>query len=257
MTETSLNEQFFKACVEGDTTDAQKLLEAGADLESKDKNGSSALSMAASGGKTEIVVMLLGRGADKESRCESGDTPLIFAASSGETETCLALLDHGADLEAKNNRGHSALSLAARYGLATTCEALLGRKANVAVKNSDGLSPLALAANHNEPEVILVLIAYGADVGSVYTSRKRSFFTDYICNLLQYPMHHAAQEGLTQACIQMLDLGYDMNLKDDKNMTPLQHAEAQGQEETASAFRAWSARQAANRTMRDMGGMQP
>lgn len=257
MTNQTLNEQFFKACENGNTAEAKRLFDAGADLEHKDENGNTALSMAASSGNTETVVLLMICGADKESRNRFGYTPLIFAASSGEPQTCLALLDHGADIEAKSNAGHSSLSLAARYGLGPTCEALLERNADVESKGVDGLSALALAAKYDEPAAIPVLIAYGADVGSVFTSRKTSLFAEHVCNFLQYPLHNAAEDGFTKACIQMLELGYDMNQKDGKGMTPLQNAEVQGQEETVSALRSWSARQEANRVMRDLDGMKP
>lgn len=255
MTNKTLNKQFLTACEKSDTAKVKRLFERGAYLEFKDKEGNTALSTAASNGDTETVVFLLGCGADKESRNQFGYTALIFSAIAGEIETCMALLDHGVDLEVKDNKGHSALTLAARYGLATACEALIERNADVESKNIDGLSALALAAKYGEAETIWVLIACGANVDSVYPSRKTSLFADHVCDYLQYPLHHAAEQGMTKACIQMLDLGYDVDQQDNKGMNPVQLAQAKFQDETVAALRSWTARQVAQRIMREMDRM--
>ncbi len=71
--------------------------------------GSSALSTAAAFGQTEAVGALIQAGADVNVRNKDGATPLITAAFLCRTDIVRTLLDHGADKNAKNNAGVTAL----------------------------------------------------------------------------------------------------------------------------------------------------
>ncbi|KAA0164166.1 hypothetical protein FNF27_07823 [Cafeteria roenbergensis] len=84
------------------------LLDRGASLACKNKDGESALLWAVWSGKVEAMAMLLDRGADLEAKSNCGDTALISAAKQGNVDAVASLLDHGVNLEVKNNVSSSA-----------------------------------------------------------------------------------------------------------------------------------------------------
>ena len=82
--------------------------------DSSDKSMS--LRIAANSGHLEEVERLLNEGADINSRASNGMTPLILASWMGHTEVVGLLLRKGADVSAKTNIGSTALKLAAERG---------------------------------------------------------------------------------------------------------------------------------------------
>jgi ankyrin repeat protein len=87
------------AATNGHEAIAKRLLEKGANLDSKDIDGSMPLSMAASNGHEVVAKLLLEKGADLESKNKNGNTPLSLAASNGHEAMAKLLLEKGADLE--------------------------------------------------------------------------------------------------------------------------------------------------------------
>jgi ankyrin repeat protein len=81
------------------------LLDKGADIEAKDKDGWTPLLYAAVTMHEAIVRMLLDKGADVEAKNEDGRTPLLYAAERGHEAVVRMLLDKGADIKAKDKDG--------------------------------------------------------------------------------------------------------------------------------------------------------
>jgi ankyrin repeat protein len=72
------------------------LLDKGADVNTKDNYGSTALMMASRDGRIEVVKLLLSKKADANAKDEDGDTALIKATNEGNTEMMDLLKSHGA-----------------------------------------------------------------------------------------------------------------------------------------------------------------
>ncbi len=101
------------AIAKGDDAGAVKLIESGADIESKDPGaGASALHYAVMKDKIALVGLLVQRGADINSRTRSGTTPLHTAVLYGRLEVAEFLVNKGADINAKSASGATPLSLA-------------------------------------------------------------------------------------------------------------------------------------------------
>ena len=96
-----------------------RLLSYGADVHSRDGDGSTALHIAALGSYVDIAEILLSRGADVNARDEQLRTPLFLCASQAhgaERDLAKLLLSQGADKHAKDSNRETALHAAAKEG---------------------------------------------------------------------------------------------------------------------------------------------
>ena len=92
------------------------LLEGGADVQQKDGRGWTALMWASSCRNKEIVEMLISKGADINAKSQEGNTALMFASKRGENEIAKMLLEGGADVNVQNKYGSTALMKALYLG---------------------------------------------------------------------------------------------------------------------------------------------
>ena len=126
----------------------------GIDLNVRDLRERSSLILAAMRGQTEIVQVLIAAGADVNTRDSYGYSALMEVARGAAGEGAAgrimqALLDAGADVNARENQfGNSALILAALRGDAEIVQALLDAGANVNAANNNGETPLFAAVSH-------------------------------------------------------------------------------------------------------------
>ncbi|MCA9130340.1 MAG: ankyrin repeat domain-containing protein [Planctomycetales bacterium] len=127
------------AVVYGDVNSVQRLIQAGADVNSRTDEGSTALHWAVD--HIEKVRLLVVAGADVNAVADSGRTPLLSACGRrGTLDVARLLLENGADASATapSYRGPvTPLRLAAELGEAETVQLLLRHGANV-----NGLGPL-------------------------------------------------------------------------------------------------------------------
>ena len=121
------------------------------------------LALAARRGWAEGVQILLDAGADIQARDRRGRTVLMSALQSRNVETVLELIEKGAEVNARDNVGGTALSRAAGpFGNAEVLKALLATKAEVNVADNNGMTPLLWAARYGDAERIELLLGAGA-----------------------------------------------------------------------------------------------
>jgi ankyrin repeat protein len=80
----------------GDTAKVNALLNKGADVNAKDKDGKTALMAASEKGHTEIVKTLIDNGANVNAKSKIGSTALMLASLGGHTEIVQLLKKAGA-----------------------------------------------------------------------------------------------------------------------------------------------------------------
>ncbi|WP_214303359.1 ankyrin repeat domain-containing protein [Wolbachia endosymbiont of Erebia cassioides] len=110
-----------------------RLIEAGADINAKDKNERTPLHIAAVKGYTEIVKVLIDLGADINAKDKNERTPLHIAAVKGYTEIVKVLIDLGADINAKDKNKKTPLHRATEIGFTDICEVILNHIARLEV----------------------------------------------------------------------------------------------------------------------------
>ena len=133
-----------------DLAQVDRCIAAGANIEARGgEYGETPLHWAAAGGIPEIVAALLDAGADLEARTRDGWTPLHLAAEHGTPETVATLLDAGADLEARTGDGKTPLHRAAEDGTPETVATLLDAGADPEAREEDGSLPADLAEDND------------------------------------------------------------------------------------------------------------
>ena len=136
------------------------LLSHGADINAKDKKGSTALHLA-SGilGRVENARKLIASGASlNEREMKFGFTPLHLAIANDKLEIVQALVEAGADAEAIDNAGNTPIILAAYFNRVEIIEYLMSRSADhLAVNNleHDALAVAVIRGNLNAARVLL------------------------------------------------------------------------------------------------------
>ncbi len=95
-----------------DSTVTTILLESGADPNSVDQDGETALMKASAKGLKQTIRLLIGHHADINRKDKTGRTALMHAAAGHSSDAIPLLLENGADPNARDNEGKSALDLA-------------------------------------------------------------------------------------------------------------------------------------------------
>ncbi|NOZ21448.1 MAG: hypothetical protein GXP25_10210 [Planctomycetes bacterium] len=92
-----LDRKLMRAAEAGTYTQASLLVTCGANVNTKDASGRTALHAAAEKGNRKIVDLLLARGAEVDEEDNAGRTPLLLAVTGGHRDVVVALLNAGAD----------------------------------------------------------------------------------------------------------------------------------------------------------------
>ncbi|CAK9035500.1 unnamed protein product, partial [Durusdinium trenchii] len=155
-----------RAAQQGDATEVQRLIEAGADVELQDQTRyrRRPLHYAAENGHVEVLERLLAARATVEAEDRDGYRPLHLAASKGRVEVLERLLAARATVEAEDRDGQRPLHLAASKGHVEVLERLLAAKATVDAEDKYGHRPLHFAAHWGQVEVLERLLAARATV---------------------------------------------------------------------------------------------
>ena len=143
----------------------RRLLEARADVNARQPDGSTALHWAVYRDDVELVALLLGAKADVDAANDVGVTPLLMAASAGQGAIVERLVAAGGRPNTALPSGETALMRAARAGSAAAVKALIGAGADVdARERTRGQTALMWAAANGRAEVVKALIEAGADI---------------------------------------------------------------------------------------------
>lgn len=161
---------------------AKNLIEKKANVNAKDKEGSTPLIFAIVGdpkgsASTEAVKLLLDNNADVNiHRTHDGFTPLMAAVAKNDLTIVKLLLAKGADVNAKSKDGITALIVAAASDnkgsvITDIAKLLLEKGADVNAKPEQGMSALTAAKKSNKQDLINILLAAGAKEEAIVASK--------------------------------------------------------------------------------------
>jgi ankyrin len=159
--------ELLAAAENGDRVAVSRLLDRGADVDTRGVDGTTALHWAARADHLDMVRLLLESGASATAADRYGVTPLYLAAENGSASVIEALLDAGADVDARAPIGETALMTATRTGLVDALAVLLDRGADVDARDRDfEQTALMVAVREAQPKALELLLARGADVNA-------------------------------------------------------------------------------------------
>ena len=209
------------AALQGDSASAASLLQAGANVNTRDASGRAPIHGAALAGHEGVTAVLLNAGANVDITDAAGYTPLMFASFRAHTHVVAKLLDNGADIERRDDRGLTALHVAAMAGLVNICRMLLQHGAVAdgsgeikIIEDKSRFTALHAAATHGHYDVAELLLRHRAS-------------TSVRDPLGSTPLHTAAAAGHTKVAALLLRHGASQAADDLRGYTAL-HAAAAG-----------------------------
>ncbi|ASQ45131.1 ankyrin repeat domain-containing protein [Legionella clemsonensis] len=221
------------------------LLNHGAEVNADDHNGVTVLQCAIRAKKWGVVDTLLDRGANIHAKDAAGVTVLNSAIFTGNLGLVRRLVNMGAD--PMSTDGIYAFHIAARKGHSDIVQYLLEKKLNPNLKDNDGMTALLYycASGSSDLNTIKSLIEKGGRITeknnkgetAVHLYIEATRAGGYNPNVFEYLVNRMMSDGLsvdgemllhtaarcrnTQAIMQLVSLGADINLNDKNNQTPL------------------------------------
>jgi ankyrin repeat protein len=218
------------------------MLKAGANPNTAEEDGTTALAYAAHFNDLESVRILLRAGGKAGAANDYGVTPLSEAAASGNAALVKELLRAGADPNSTTPEGETVLMTAARSGDVATLRLLIAKGAEVNRHEKwKGQTALMWAAAANRPEAARLLIGHGADVNArsaaVVPEIKRPANGNLVSEQPKgelTPLLFAAREGALETASVLLEKGAALNEADPDSITPVVMAIINGHYDVAA-----------------------
>ena len=184
----------------GDVVRLAAIVDAGLDVDVRNKSLETALHVASRGGQTAACSVLLSKGANVDASDVHGRRPMHWAAQRGDVQIADLLIQNGADVNPRGATGHTPLHWAASGGHRDVCRLLVEKGAEPRTRvASSGQSALHCAcekAQASACRVLLDLVGDGDPAArpALLTSRDKKGRT---------PLHVAAEVG-AEACVKVL-----------------------------------------------------
>lgn len=165
------------------------------------------------------IELLVQKGVDLNYAEPDGTTALHVASRHGSLEAVNFLLNHRVDPNRKTHNGYTSLHWAASSGHMEVAQSLVGHGAEAAAQNHAGETALHTCLHFTPNEDILLFLA------------SKRYLLDIVDNRGRTALQEAACRGLFHAVKILIDHSATVNLQDNEQWTPLQHAAAGGYEE--------------------------
>lgn len=209
-----------------------QLLDTGAPVDLGPSHGGSAgatpLFVASATGANGCVDSLLSHGASTSKVLPSGETPLHSAAIGGDRQTVDLLIKAGVNIKALDKSKKSPLHNCGFSGNNNAAQELVRQGAVIDGKDVEGCSPLMRAVMNNHAEVVKLLLDNQADPDIVVHTDGAPL----------YPLLVAAINGYDEVLRLLIDAGADVTAKFKGAPSPVDAAKHNGHESTAKLLAA-------------------
>ncbi|HOB85145.1 MAG TPA: ankyrin repeat domain-containing protein [Bacteroidales bacterium] len=204
----SLEYNLTIASAMGYTTEIERLVKEGAEIDVENAEGATPLYFAIINGKTDAVKTLIRLGADVNKVSFRGETPLVLSILIKNINIAEALVRGGADINYQNKSLVTPIHYASAYGLYEFVDMLLYYDADIDIKDAEGTTPLMAAIWAGYPDIAGLLIRNGANM----EARDNDGFTPFLI---------AAQNGDTLILNMLKKKGVDIYEKNVHNSDAL------------------------------------
>ncbi|XP_043780041.1 protein phosphatase 1 regulatory subunit 12B isoform X3 [Cervus elaphus] len=203
---------------------------------------------ACSSGDTDEVRRLLARGADVDTANVDGLTALHQACIDENLDMVKFLVENGASVNQQDNEGWTPLHAAASCGYLNIAEYFLNHGASVGIVNSEGEVPSDLAEEPAMKDLLLEQVKkQGLDLEQARRQEEQQMLQDArqwlnsgrIVDARQArsgatALHVAAAKGYSEVLRLLIQAGYELNVQDHDGWTPLHAAAHWGVKEACS-----------------------
>ena len=173
-----LDAQLLDAARMPDAARVDALLDRGADVDSRQADGATALHWAAHWDDAAMVKTLIEAGADVDSTNDFGATPLWLSCQNVNADMVAAFLNAGANANAALPSGETVLMTASLTGSAEAVSLLVAHGADMNTRElTRGQTALMWAVAQQHQDVVRILVDLGADVHLRSSSRPRRIHT--------------------------------------------------------------------------------
>jgi ankyrin repeat protein len=234
------NDEFVEGQFHVFDVTARRLIAAGADVNARNNNGTTALMYTVMGGRMNGVQVLIAAGADVNARNNNGKTALMFATSNEHDEIEIPshiydivverLIAAGANVNARDNVGMTALMHAVIEEDQFAVRRLIAAGADINARDNVGMTALMLDVME-EPWTLMwvndaeLLIGLGANVNILDNRGKTALM-------------YAAQRGHLGlfAVRRLIAAGADVNIRSNHGWTALTYAARSGSEQVMNVL---------------------
>jgi ankyrin repeat protein len=196
------------AAASGYSSEIERLIKAGAEVDAKNTEGATPLFFAIINKKHEAVRTLIDHGANVNELSLYNENPLLLAINVRDPYIAEILIRNGADVNFKNRSAVTALHITSINGLAHLTDLLLYYDADIDARDNDGTTPLMAAIWTGYADVAGLLIVNGANM----ESRDNEGFTPFLV---------AAQNGDTLIMNMLAARGVDIYARNIYNWDAL------------------------------------
>ena len=199
------------ACRTKQSESVRFLLEAGADVNISTPDGNTCLHVAVCGNcSKDTLRQIIQHGVCVNAVNKRRETALILACSSAQVQNVNMLLENGADPNISDSRDCTSLH-AAVYGCCTneTLRAIISHNAHLDAQNINGETALALACFYRQQDSIKILLEAGTNPNIASTAR---------CTSLHLAVFSDCSKKIIRAII---DHGADVNAANEDKVTAL------------------------------------
>jgi ankyrin repeat protein len=171
--------------------------------------------------ETELVSRLIEKGADINTQDSKGRTAAMIATYNNDVETAKTLIEAGADVNIQDNIENNPFLYAGAEGYIEILKLTIAAGADPALTNRYGGTALIPASEHGYVDVIEELLTNtDIDINHVNDLGWTALLEAIILN--------DGNEKQQQTVKLLIDHGADVNIPDNNNVTPLQHAREKG-----------------------------
>ncbi|KAJ5746734.1 hypothetical protein N7520_011916 [Penicillium odoratum] len=216
---TTSKDDFIRLVQQGGLYSIQSALDKGADVNTMDSHGQTALMIAILFLHENVVNLLLEYGASTAKISATGDSALSIAASRGAERIIRTLLVRGTAVDGSKNIGKTALSQGAEWGHENTVRLLFNAGADINGLSHTGDTALSQAAMNGHLDIVRFLLDNGA-------------IPDYTAYPRQTPLYKAVHQDRPEVVRVLLQRGADPNHPESiRAWTPLTLAAMHGRTE--------------------------
>jgi len=215
-----------------------RMINAGALPDETDAKGQTPLMWAAINGRVDNVELLLRLGADANRQTTGGFTPLFFAVKSGRLDVAEAIIAGGGDPTYQTPDSTSVMQLAMYQHNYAFAGAMAKRAIDLSRYDRNGRQLLHAAVIANQPELVDLLLAQGADVNAVTKPSlvKWRYESNFRAGAYEFPiipsLMLAALQGHSEILSRLADAGADTKFLTPEGDDVLLMAASSGDPET-------------------------